>query len=206
MGVVMHPIVLFLKAAGVGLAVAAPVGPMALLCMRRSLALGWRRGLATGLGIATGDGIYALVAAAGLTGFSHFLLIHARPLHFAAALALLYLGIVTFRARPAAPPAAPGRGTYLGSVLLTLTNPPTIITFAAFFSVLAPRTGFDPGTAGLTVAGVFAGSLVWWCGMVAVISSFRAAIGERARRAIDRIAGAFFLLFGLVELRRAIAR
>ncbi len=204
----MHSIVLFLKAAGVGLAVAAPVGPMALLCMRRSLALGWRRGLATGLGIATADGTYALIAAAGLTGLSHFLLLHARPLHFAAALALLYFGIATFRARPAEASAvpAPSRGTYLGSVLLTLTNPPTIITFAAFFSVLAPRTGFDPGTAGLTVGGVFAGSLLWWCGLVAVISGFRAAIGERARRVIDRIAGAFFLLFGLVELRRAFAR
>ncbi len=210
----MHPILLFLKAAGVGLAVAAPVGPMALLCMRRSLALGWRRGLATGLGIATGDGIYALVAAAGLTGLSHFLFVHARLLHFAAAAALLYLGIVTFRARPAAssptpalaPERAPGRGAYLGSVLLTLTNPPTIITFAAFFSVLAPRTGFDSATAALTVGGVFAGSLLWWCGLVAVISGLRAAIGERVRRVIDRIAGAFFLIFGLVELRKALAR
>ncbi|HUC16096.1 MAG TPA: LysE family transporter [Acetobacteraceae bacterium] len=202
----MHSIVLFVKGVGVGLAVAAPVGPMALLCMRRSLALGWQRGLATGLGIATGDGFYALVAAAGLTGLSHFLLAHARPLHFAAALSLFYFGFVTFRARPAGLSPEPGRGTYLGSVLLTLTNPPTIITFAAFFSVLAPRNGFDLGAAGLTVAGVFAGSLLWWCGLVAVIVSFRAAIGARARRLIDGIAGLFFVIFGLVELRRAIAR
>ena len=204
--VAMESIILFLKAAGVGLAVAAPVGPMALLCMRRSLALGWRQGLATGIGIATGDGTYALVAAAGMTGLSHFLLVHARTLHLAAGLALLYFGIVTFRARPVAATPAPGRGTYLGSVLLTLTNPPTIITFAAFFSVLAPRTGFDLGTAALTVGGVFAGSLLWWCGMVALISGFRAAIGDRARRIIDRIAGVFFLVFGLFELRKAIAR
>lgn len=202
----MHPVLLFLKAAGVGLAVAAPVGPMALLCMRRSLAIGWRPGLATGLGIATGDGIYALVAAAGLTSLSQFLLLHARPLHLAAALALLYLGISTLRTRADAPAPSHGRGTYGGSVLLTLTNPPTIITFAAFFTVLAPRTGFDPATAALTVAGVFAGSLLWWCGMVAVIATFRAAIGERARRWIDRIAGLFFLIFGLLELRRAVAR
>lgn len=202
----MHPTVLFLKAAGVGLAVAAPVGPMSLLCMRRSLALGWHRGLATALGIATGDGLYALVAAAGLTGLSHFLLDHARPLHFAAALALFYFGITTFRASAPETSPPPGRGTYLGSVLLTLTNPPTIIAFAAFFTVLAPRAGLSPPAALLTTGGVFAGSLLWWCGLIAAITGFRAAIGARARRVIDRVAGLFFLVFGLVELRQAIAR
>lgn len=202
----MDPAVLFLKAAGIGVAVAAPVGPMSLLCMRRSMALGWQRGLLTGLGIATGDCTYALIAAAGLSGLSHFLLVHARPLHFAAALALFYFGLSAFRARtPEAVPAA-SRGTYLGSVLLTLTNPPTIIAFAAFFTVLAPPGGLNPATAGLTAGGVFAGSLLWWCGLIAVISVFRAAIGSRVRRMIDRIAGVFFLVFGLIELRRALAR
>ncbi|MGH7084649.1 MAG: LysE family translocator [Acetobacteraceae bacterium] len=104
----MDPGILFLKAAGIGIAIAAPVGPMSLLCMRRSLSLGWRRGLATGLGIATGDGTYALVAAAGLSGLSQFLLLHARPLHLAAALALFYFGLSALRAR-SAERAAPGR-------------------------------------------------------------------------------------------------
>ncbi len=202
----MDPAVLFLKAAGIGIAVAAPVGPMSLLCMRRSLALGWRRGFATGLGIATGDGTYALIAAAGLSGLSHFLLVHARPLHFAAALALFYFGLSAFRVRAAEPALSAGRGTYLGSVLLTLTNPPTIIAFAAFFTVLAPPGGLSLAAAGLTAGGVFAGSLLWWCGLVAAIGFFRAAIGTRARRMIDRIAGIFFLVFGLIELRRALAR
>ncbi len=202
----MDPAVLFLKAAGIGIAVAAPVGPMSLLCMRRSLALGWRRGFATGLGIATGDGTYALIAAAGLSGLSHFLLVHARPLHFVAALALFYFAFSAFRVRVAEPVLPAGRGTYLGSVLLTLTNPPTIIAFAAFFTVLAPPGGLNLAAAGLTAGGVFAGSLLWWCGLVAAIGFFRAAIGTRARRMIDRIAGIFFLVFGLIELRRALAR
>lgn len=202
----MDPAVLFLKSAGIGIAVAAPVGPMSLLCMRRSLALGWRKGFATGLGIATGDGAYALIAAAGLAGLTHFLLVHARPLHFAAALALFYFGISAFRSRASeAPPPARG-GTYLGSVLLTLTNPPTIIAFAAFFTILAPPGGLDFAAAGVTAGGVFAGSLLWWCGLIAVITAFRATLGGRARRLIDRIAGVFFILFGLLELRRALAR
>jgi len=202
----MDPALLFLKSAGIGIAVAAPVGPMSLLCMRRSLALGWRRGAATGLGIATGDGVYALIAAAGLSGLSHFLLMHARPLHFAAAIALFYFGFSAFRARATVAVPAAGRGTYLGSVLLTLTNPPTIIAFAAFFTVLAPPGGLSLAAAALTAGGVFAGSLLWWCGLITVISFFRAAIGSRARRVIDQVAGVFFVVFGLVELRRALAR
>ena len=64
---------IFIKSMGFGLAVAAPVGPMSILCMRRSLTVGWRHGLATGFGIAAGDGLYAAVAALGLTGISTFI-------------------------------------------------------------------------------------------------------------------------------------
>ncbi|MGH7067344.1 MAG: LysE family translocator [Acetobacteraceae bacterium] len=197
---------LFLKAAGIGVAIAAPVGPMSLLCMRRSLALGWRQGLATGLGIATGDCTYALIAAAGLSGLSDFLLLHARPLHLAAALALFYFGITALRSR--VPDSGPqiGRGSYLGSVLLTLTNPPTIIAFAAFFTALAPPSGLGPAGVALTAGGVFAGSLLWWLGLIAAITGCRTVIGSRAQRMIDRMAGIFFLVFGVVELRRALVR
>src|SRR5262245_40970935 len=86
----------FIKSMGFGLAVAAPVGPMSILCMRRSLPLGWRPGPATGFGIAAGDGLYAAVAALGLTGISAFMLAYDRPLHLAAGLFLLYLGLKTF--------------------------------------------------------------------------------------------------------------
>ena len=199
---------LFLKAAGFGLAVAAPVGPMSLLCMRRTLSQGWRYGLATGGGIALGDGAYALVAALGLAGVSGFMLAHERPLHLAAGLFLIYLGLRTLRARGEAAPrstmqAASSRAALGSAVLLTLTNPPTIIMFAAIFAALAPRSGFDPGTALLTVAGVFTGSLLWWCGVVAALSGLRHAIGPRVRVWIDRVAGIGLAAFGAMELRRA---
>lgn len=202
----MDPFILFLKAAGIGVAIAAPVGPMALLCMRRSLALGWRQGLATGFGIATGDCAYALVAAAGLSGLSDFLLLHARPLHFAAALALFYFGLTAFRSRVSDRGPGIGRGSYLSSVLLTLTNPPTIIAFAAFFTALAPPSGLGPAGVALTAGGVFAGSLLWWLGLIAAITGFRTVIGNRWLRMIDYAAGIFFLVFGGIELRRALVR
>ncbi len=203
---------LFIKAMGFGLAVAAPVGPMGILCMKRTLVQGWRHGLATGAGIAVGDGLYALVAALGLAGISAFVFTYEKPLHAAAGLFLLYLGLKTFLARgaadgdgaPARPLGGTPRGHFASAVLLTLTNPPTIIMFAAIFAALAPKTGFEPATAALTVGGVMAGSLLWWIALTAAVMAFRHAIGPRARRWIDRIAGTALAVFGLAELRRAL--
>jgi threonine/homoserine/homoserine lactone efflux protein len=205
----MSLFLLFVKAAGFGLAVAAPVGPMSLLCMRRTMTLGWREGLATGLGIATGDGLYAAVAALGLAGVSSFLLAHEQPLHLAAGLFLIFLGARTVLSAGAPAPDEAGQPVswttaFGGAVLLTLTNPPTIIMFAAIFAALAPASGFDAAAAAATVGGVFAGSLLWWCGIVGFVSAFRHALGGRTRRWIDRVAGLALAAFGTVELRRGL--
>jgi threonine/homoserine/homoserine lactone efflux protein len=89
----VEALALYVKAIGFGLAVAAPVGPMAMLCMRRTLIEGWPNGLATGIGIAVGDGLYALVAALGLASVSIFVQMHESLLHIAAGVFLLYLGL-----------------------------------------------------------------------------------------------------------------
>ena len=200
---------LFLSAASIGLAVAAPVGPMSLLCMRRTLAQGWRTGFATGAGIASGDAAYALVAGLGLAGVQRFMLAHERGMHLAAGLFLLYLGVRTVlaagrTAERGTERAASARAAYGSAVLLTLTNPPTIIMFAAVFAALAPASGFAPGTALLTVAGVFAGSLLWWLWLTAVIALARGVLGPRVRAWVDRVSGAALAVFGLTEIRRAL--
>jgi threonine/homoserine/homoserine lactone efflux protein len=202
---------LFFTSAGFGLAVAAPVGPMAILCMRRTLARGWKHGMATGLGIAAGDAIYAAVAALGLVSISAFVFAHERLLHAGAGLFLLYLALKTLRANdPAAGDARPSRllqswpAAFASAILLTLTNPPTILMFAAIFAALAPTSGFDAATAFATVAGVFSGSLLWWCGLAAAVSSFRSAIGPRPRLWISRVAGLTLAVFGVLELRKSV--
>lgn len=205
----MDALPLYLKSAGIGLAVAAPVGPMALLCMRRTLTRGWRQGWATGAGIAVGDAIFAGVAALGLAGVSAFMLAHQKPLHLAAGLFLIWLGLRAFLMTPedeaaAQPDAGSLSGMLVGSALLTLTNPPTIIMFAAIFAALAPADGFDPLAGVVTVAGVFTGSALWWIGMVAVVSLARRTIGRRTRRWIDRVSGAVLAACGLAEIRRAV--
>jgi threonine/homoserine/homoserine lactone efflux protein len=210
---------LFFTAAGVGLAIAAPVGPMGMLCIRRTLTGGPRAGLAIGFGIASGDAAYGLIAALGLVGISQFMLAYDRPLHLIAGLFLLYLGVRTLLQKPAADPAS-GNGdgsgklaqvgragalrAYASSLLLTLTNPQTIIMFAALFTTLAPRGAFSPAIALTTVGGVFCGSIAWWCFLVTVVSLARHAIGQRLRVAIDRIVGITLAAFGVVEIRRAL--
>lgn len=206
----MNLLPLFLRTAAIGMAIAAPVGPMSLLCMRRTLTRGWRHGIVVGGGIATGDASYALIAALGLAGVSHVMLAHERPLHLAAGLFILFVGLNTFFAprRNDEAEGLPKRrswvGDFAGTALLTMTNPPTIIMFAALFTALSPRSGFAPITALLTVAGVFIGSLLWWCGVVGVMAAFRHAIGRRARTWISRVAGAALAVFGLIEVRRAL--
>lgn len=196
-----------IKGIGIGVAVAAPVGPMSVLCMRRTLSEGWRRGFHTGLGIATGDAMYAFVAALGLAGVSRFMLAYGRPLHVVAGLFLLYLGYKAFLERPrAATSVAEGSSTttYAGALLLTLTNLPTIVSFAAIFTVLAPASGSGAYASAQTVVGVFLGSTLWWLLLTAAISIVRHAVGRRTRRWIDGISGAVLSLFGVAEIRRAL--
>jgi threonine/homoserine/homoserine lactone efflux protein len=206
--VIVAHLALFLKSAAIGLAVAAPVGPMSLLCMRRTLTIGWRSGVATGAGIAVGDALYATVAALGLAGVSAFVLAWEHELHLAAGLFLIWLGLKTFftrddgRVADAPTPASLG-GVFLGSVALTLTNPPTIVMFAAVFTALAPETGFDPAVAAATVLGVLTGSFLWWVGVVATVSGVRRALGRTVRLWIDRIAGVVLAVLGADQIRRA---
>jgi threonine/homoserine/homoserine lactone efflux protein len=204
----MTTVPLFLKAVGIGLAVAAPVGPMSLLCMRRTLTQSPGHGLATGAGIALGDATYAAVAAMGLAGVSAFMLRYDQPLHIAAGLFLLWLGLKSLlnaNDAGAADRADQSRLTSFGSsFLLTLTNPPTIIMFAAIFVAMAPKEGFTAPGAAITVVGVFLGSMVWWLGVVGAVATVRHAIGAQARRWIDRVSGAVLMAFGAAELNRAI--
>ena len=206
---------LFFTAAGVGLAIAAPVGPMGMLCIRRTLTGGPRAGLAIGFGIATGDAFYGLIAALGLVGISQFMLAYDRPLHLVAGLFLLYLGVRTLLQKPA-PDAANGDGklaqvgragtlrAYASALLLTLTNPQTVIMFAALFTTLAPRGAFSSTIALTTVGGVFCGSIAWWCFLVTAVSLARHAIGSKLRVTIDRVVGFALAAFGVVEIRRAL--
>ena len=182
-----------------------------MLCIRRTLADGWRVGLVTGLGAATADACYGLLAASGLTLAAAFLVGQQAWLSLLGGLFLCYLGVKTLLAKPAEAtvkvtrPAAGLLGAYASTVFLTLTNPITILSFVAIFAGLG--LGSRDGSllsAGLLVAGVFLGSASWWLLLSAAVSRLRARLGPTALLWVNRAAGLVILAFGLGAVVRGI--
>lgn len=201
----------FLKGLLLGFSIAAPVGPIGVLCIRRTLAYGRRSGLTSGLGAATADALYGCVAAFGLTAISHFLVHHQWWLRFGGGGFLFYLGTRIFLSRPGGAPPAARRlaltGDYFSTFFLTLTNPLTLLSFAAIFAGLG--LGTAGGTfliAGMLVAGVFLGSALWWWILSSGISAFRHRFNPRGLGWINRISGLVILGFGGAALVSSLGR
>jgi threonine/homoserine/homoserine lactone efflux protein len=156
-----------LKGLILGFSIAAPVGPIGIMCIRRTLADGRRYGLASGLGAATADAIYGCIAAFGVAFIANFLVCQLFWLRLFGAAFLAYLGIKTLLTKPAVEAArSKGRsllGAYGSTFLLTLTNPITIFTYIAVFSGLGLGTAAgDYASAAFFILGVFSGSALWW--------------------------------------------
>ena len=193
---------MFLKGLAFGFVLAAIVGPMLVLCFRRTIAHGMLAGLASGMGIALADGLYGAVAAFGLTAVSGFLLQHAFWVGLAGAGFLLWLGGKALLAKPIAledsPNGAPSRSlaaAFLSTLTLTLANPPTILAFAAIFAGLGLAANADFAAAGLVVAGVFLGSAAWWMILVAGAGWLRSRIRPWAVRTVNIVSGLAILGF-----------
>lgn len=196
----------FLQGLVIGFSIAAPVGPIGLLCIRRSLADGRLAGLVSGLGAATADALYGVVAALGLTAVTALLLEHRALLQLGGGLFLVYLGLATLRPRPSVvvAPAASARNlpaAYLSTLTLTLANPLTILSFLGIFAGLGVgAVGPTALSAFALVAGVFLGSATWW-----LLLSFTAAtLGARLRtgglRALNVVSGLILAAFGIWQL------
>ena len=196
---------LFLRGLIIGLAIAAPVGPIGLLCIQRTLALGRRAGLLSGLGAATADAFYGAVAAFGLTFVSRALLAERLWIQALGGLALVYIGVRMATRLPAQRSAAAtgGRGWLLyGSVLLlTLGNPLTILSFVAVFATLGLSAAQHATAAAvLTVFGVFSGSTLWWLMLSTGVALVGRALQPRTLRWIGSAAGTFIAAIGVVGL------
>lgn len=187
-----------------GFSIAAPVGPIGVLCIRRTLAQGRLTGFASGLGAATADALYGGIAAFGLTVISGALVGAQVGLRLVGGLFLCYLGIRTLLARPAGVAAAASGqgliGAFASTLLLTLTNPITILSFAALFAGLGVGSTGYTGAATLTVLGVFLGSAFWWLLLSGGVSLLRQRFDLRAMRWVNRLSGAVILGFGLLIL------
>lgn len=202
---------LLAKAALIGLSIAAPVGPIALLIVQRTLGEGLAVGLACGLGTAVADALYAVLAAFGLVAASGLLDSLAWWLGLAGALFLAYLGLRILLSRPAlraaeARPAA-GRGRLLGAflttLLLTLSNPLTVVSFLAVFASLGVAASGAPGAATTVVAGVLLGSLAYQWSLALAAGLLRRWLAAGLLVWINRASGLFLLGFAAWLLWRA---
>ena len=195
----VYGIPLFLKGLAFGFILAATVGPMWVLCLRRTLAFGTLAGLASGMGIAVADGLYGAVAAFGLTAISGFLLGHTFWIGLAGAAFLLFLGIRTLLSKPSElQPESKNQGLmkdFLSTLALTLANPPTILAFVAIFAALGLVSSADYASAALITLGVFLGSTSWWLVLASAAGSLRSRMGPRLLRAINIVSGLSILGF-----------
>jgi len=201
---------LFFKGLVLGFSIAAPVGPIGVLCIRRSLTNGFKSGLVSGLGAASADALYGTLAAAGLTLVADFLSAQSFWMGLIGGVFLLYLGIKNLVSKPAQAaaelPAASPAGDYLSTFFLTLSNPMTIFAFVAIFSGLgAVGSSFRLG-AFLLVLGVFSGSALWWLGLSAVVSMLRTRISDTILLWVNRAAGVIILGFALVIMGRVLGK
>lgn len=194
-----------LKGIVLGFGIAAPVGPIGVLCIRRTLAEGRWVGLATGLGAATADALYGAVAAFGLTLVMQALVAQRLWLGLIGGAFLLVLGWRTFRAPPAqtAAKANTGQGlwaAFFSTFGLTLTNPLTILSFVAVFAGLGVAAGAGLSEAAVLVMGVFIGSALWWLTLTTGISLLRARVTPQVLGWVNRGAGVLIMAFGLLAL------
>jgi threonine/homoserine/homoserine lactone efflux protein len=191
----------------IGIFVAAPVGPVGVLCIQRSVTRGKRHGFISGLGAATADAAYAAVAAFGLTFISSFIEQQQFYLRLGGGLLLCFLGVRLAMKRPtrdASPLSTIDHiHHYSSTVLLTLTNPMTFVAFAALFAglnLVESEGTSQLMTASLLVAGVFLGSSFWWLVLSLVSGAFKERLTHLRMVWVNRIAGIVVAVFGLCVL------
>lgn len=200
---------LLLRGFVLGFAVAASPGPIFFLCLRRTLVRGWLNGLASGFGVATADGFYAAVAAFGVGAITTTLTGQRRWLALAGGVLLVALGVRILVDRPKSveAPATNGSGLawpYLSTLGLTITNPATIISFAALAATLG--VGSDGGylRPAWLVVGVLLGSLTWWCLLAGLAAGLRTRITPGSVLIISTISGLAIIALGLAAFASAL--
>ena len=195
---------MFLESLWIGLAIAAPVGPIGLLVIQRTLHRGFGIGLATGLGAAVADATYGAVGAFGVTALIHALQAARVPLALGGGAFLLGLAWHIARSAPAdhaARVSEGGRGhaaAFAGTFVLTLSNPATIFSFIAVFGAMGARTGAaGPASPWIMIAGVLAGSALWWLLLSAGVNALRGRFGARAQRVVNTLSALALAGFAL---------
>jgi threonine/homoserine/homoserine lactone efflux protein len=209
----MHYLLLVLSGVAMGLIAAVPVGPVNIICIRRTFHFGPVNGFVSGLGAALGDGVFAAITGLGLTWVAQLIEGYATIIELIGGALLVYFGSRAFRSSFAPPleeddnsRSDGGSRTLVGAIastfVLTVTNPATLLAFTAMFAGLGGLAGGagSYGDAGFVVAGVVGGSTGWWLVLTSLIGLFHTKLDSGTLRHINRISGALVTIFGLAVL------
>lgn len=195
----MEPLV-FLKGLMIGFAIAVPIGPIGILCIRKTLAEGWGPGLVIGLGAATADSLYSGLAAFGLTAVSGFIVSQEMWMRLAGGGVLFFLGIRTLlRSRKESARSFESQrsaGSYASALFLGLTNPVTILGYIVVFAAFELE-GMDLLPAMILVVGVYTGSFLWFLTISQIASVFRTRLRSGGLGLVNRVSGGLILAFGV---------
>jgi threonine/homoserine/homoserine lactone efflux protein len=189
----------------IGFSIAAVVGPIGVLCIRRTLAAGFLVGFLSGLGAATADATYGALAAFGVSALTAVLVEQKTWLRLGGGIFLLYLGVTTLRAQPAhyaakAPSASGLVSAYASTLALTMSNPMTILSFVAIFAGLGLGSVAGVTEAWFMVGGVFVGSALWWLVLASIVGALRQRLPATALKGVNVLSGVVIGAFGVQSL------
>jgi len=214
----MTHLILIISGFVIGLIAAVPIGPVNLLCVRRTFAHGSLYGFLSGLGAALADGVFATIVGFGFTAIAQLIKDHSTVLEIVGATMLLIFGVRTFMAPPqlrlddklkAREQGVSTLARAMASTFaLAITNPATLLAFTAMFAGVAGLVGGQANylDAGLLVIGVLAGSTTWWFTLTTVAGLFHAKINDGVMTIINRTSGAVITCFGLVVVGHLVWR
>jgi threonine/homoserine/homoserine lactone efflux protein len=197
--------IFLLKGLAIGFSLAAPVGPVGILCIRRTLAHGSKRGIIIGLSAASADMVYGIIAAFSVTLISDFISQQQHWIRLVGGILLLILGYRTFFSHPVTDIIPSGKNghtrIFVSTFFLTLTNPMTLFAFAAVFAGIGLDTTMGlHGYAFFFVAGIFLGSLSWFSLLTSLVHFFREIITTDGLVIINKVAGSLLTIFGAIAL------
>ena len=187
---------LLLSGIMLGFAIAAPVGPIGLLCIRRTLAHGWRAGFVSGLGAATADTLYGLLAAFGITALATF----QRPAAFIGGFLLIWMAYLTATSIPQKVATVRAGNMYLSTLALTITNPATILVFLSLFAGVSGVSALGVNDAVMLVVGVGLGSTMWWFVLASIAAWLGRDISTNGLSWLNRISGILIGGFGIAAI------
>jgi threonine/homoserine/homoserine lactone efflux protein len=187
-----------------GLIIAAPVGPVNLLCIRRTLEKGWKSGMVSGLGAALADTLYGAIAGFSITLAIQLLIREEFWIHLVGGIFLMVIGVVYYRmpsrSLEAGPDVSSVNSDFVSAFLLNVTNPTTVLSFLAVLATLGIGRQRPLWQTSLLVAGIFCGSMIWWTILVSAANRLRSRITDRTVRWMDHVAAIAIGGFGLANV------